>query len=105
MVVTATAACKLRVVAAGACKYIQPGFVKLCKATASGDAHVTFLKHNVYSEEEEEVTEIGRHYSVKSVPMFKFFRAGEELESFATRERARIAEAINKHAGEGTVEM
>lgn len=32
----------------GACRYIAPGFVKMCKASGSGQTRaVTFLKHNV----------------------------------------------------------
>ncbi len=36
--------------ACGACKYILPGFVKLCKRSGSHDAPVIFLKHNVIDE-------------------------------------------------------
>ena len=40
---------------------------------------------------------------IKAVPQFDFYMNGELVERFATREKARIADAINKHAGEGTV--
>ena len=33
------------------------------------------------------------------MPLFYFFRGGEVVEQFATRERRRIASAINHHAG------
>ena len=36
--------------ACGACKYILPGFVKLCKRSGSHDSPVIFLKHNVIDE-------------------------------------------------------
>ena len=36
--------------ACGACKYILPGFVKLCKRSGAHDAPVIFLKHNVIDE-------------------------------------------------------
>ena len=39
------------------------------------------------------------------MPQFDFYKGGELVERFATRDKARIAEAINKHAGEGTVEL
>lgn len=59
----------------------------------------------MYDEEEEEQTDLGRHFRVKSVPLFKFFKGGEEVESFAARERSKVAEAINRHAGAGTVDV
>ncbi len=36
--------------ACGACKYIQPGFIKLCKRSGDHHAPVVFLKHNVIDE-------------------------------------------------------
>ena len=36
--------------ACGACKYIQPGFTKLCKRSGDHHAPVVFLKHNVIDE-------------------------------------------------------
>jgi thioredoxin 1 len=81
----------------------MPGFVKLCKAGPSSP--VVFVKHNVYDDDAEEVTDVGRKYNVHSVPMFKFFRGGDEVESFATRDKARVADAINRHAGAGTIEL
>ena len=40
---------------------------------------------------------------IKAVPQFDFYMGGKLVDRFATREKSRIAEAINKHAGEGTV--
>ena len=36
--------------ACGSCRYIQPGFVKLCQASEAGKAAVVFLKHNIFDE-------------------------------------------------------
>ena len=36
--------------ACGSCKYILPGFVKLCKRSGEHAAPVVFLKHNVMDE-------------------------------------------------------
>ena len=36
--------------ACGSCRYIQPGFVKLCRASEAGHAAVVFLKHNIFDE-------------------------------------------------------
>jgi len=36
--------------ACGSCRYIQPGFVKLCQASVAGHAPVVFLKHNIFDE-------------------------------------------------------
>ena len=36
--------------ACGSCRYIQPGFVKLCRASEAGRAAVVFLKHNIFDE-------------------------------------------------------
>lgn len=108
----------------GACKYIQPGFVKLCMAVAAseesssssassssassssassdeGDLYqppVMFCKHNILDEEDEEQTELAHNLNIQAVPMFKFYKAGREVESFATREKSRIAAAIKKHS-------
>ena len=36
--------------ACGSCRYIQPGFVKLCRSSQEEHAPVVFLKHNVIDE-------------------------------------------------------
>lgn len=36
--------------ACGSCRYIQPGFVKLCHNSEEEHAPVVFLKHNVIDE-------------------------------------------------------
>lgn len=41
----------------------------------------------------------------QNVPMFKLFKGGIEVESFATRDRQRIAAAINKHTEHELVEQ
>jgi len=88
--------------ACGSCKYIQPGFAKLCKNSGEHHAAVLFLKHNIIDEYDEE-TDLAQHLKIKAVPQFDFYLGGKLVERFATRDKARIAEAINKHAGEGTV--
>lgn len=57
--------CDLYKTACGACKYIQPGFVKLCKATSGETPLVIFIKHNVYDDEEEELTDLAKAYNIK----------------------------------------
>ena len=44
--------------ACGACKYILPGFVKLCKRSGSHESPVIFLKHNVIDEYGPSLVEI-----------------------------------------------
>lgn len=55
--------------ACGACKYIMPGFIKLCKASAtghsSGEPPVVFVKHNVYDEDEGSVTALAKKYNIR----------------------------------------
>lgn len=47
----------------------------------------------------EELSELSQKYKIRSVPMFMFWKGGKVVEQFATRERIRVAKAINKHAG------
>jgi thiol-disulfide isomerase/thioredoxin len=84
----------------GACRYIAPGFVKLCKAAGKGDAppDVIFLKHNVLDEEDGR-TELAVRESVRAVPTFHFYVGGERVEAFPTRDRAVIAAAVNRLVG------
>ncbi|KAK9805662.1 hypothetical protein WJX72_010705 [[Myrmecia] bisecta] len=84
--------------ACGSCKYIQPGFLKLCKGSTEKHEPVVFLKHNVMDEYDEE-TDLAHKLKIKNVPLFCFYKGGELVEQFATRERRRIAQAINKHVG------
>jgi thioredoxin-like negative regulator of GroEL len=42
---------------------------------------------------------------VRSVPKFIFFKGGQQLDSFSTRDKAKVAEAILKHAEPGTIEF
>ncbi|KAK9903253.1 hypothetical protein WJX75_000800 [Coccomyxa subellipsoidea] len=84
--------------ACGSCRYIQPGFVKLCRASEERHSPVMFLRHNIF-DEYEELSELSDRFKIKAVPLFYFFRNGKVVEKFATRERRRIAEAINTHAG------
>jgi thioredoxin-like negative regulator of GroEL len=39
------------------------------------------------------------------VPKFIFFKDGQQLDSFSTRDKAKVAEAILKHAEPGSVEF
>ena len=47
----------------------------------------------------EEKSEIADELKIRAVPMFCFFRDGKLVDQFATRERKRVAAAINHHAG------
>ena len=46
----------------------------------------------------EELSDLSQKYKIRAVPLFMFWKGGEVIEQFATRERVRVAEAINKHA-------
>eukprot|EP00270_Netrium_digitus_P007807 TRINITY_DN2290_c1_g2_i4.p1 TRINITY_DN2290_c1_g2~~TRINITY_DN2290_c1_g2_i4.p1 ORF type:complete len:122 (-),score=27.66 TRINITY_DN2290_c1_g2_i4:237-602(-) len=84
--------------ACGACKYILPQFVKLCKGESGSregvDVGVRFLKHDV-RDEYDDVSEIARFYKVKAVPMFAFFIGGSRVQQFATRDRTSLSSAIS----------
>ncbi|DBA82492.1 TPA: hypothetical protein ACH3X2_000720 [Trebouxia sp. C0005] len=82
--------------ACGACKYILPGFVKLCKRSGSHDAPVIFLKHNVIDEYDER-TELADYADIRAVPSFQFYMNGKLVEQFATRDKAKISLAIDKY--------
>lgn len=86
-----------------ACKYMAPGFHRLCRAGSRQGRRVVFAKHNVYNEDGE-LTPLARRYQIKSVPQFRFFtdRGATTAESFATRDRERLKAAVEKWApGEG----
>ncbi|KAF6265411.1 hypothetical protein COO60DRAFT_1633537 [Scenedesmus sp. NREL 46B-D3] len=101
--------------ACGACRFIYPGFVKMCRESNTQQQQqqqqeessqpVVFLKHNVYDDDEGEVTQLCRQYNVRGVPKFIFFKGGLQLESFSTRDKVKVAEAILKHAEPGTIEF
>lgn len=171
--------------ACGSCRYIQPGFVKLCRNVEEEHAPVVFLKHNVIDEwasdswsqpeaggqtlcisietiacqastsfvgvhlqtpfdigrrdflkkawiltdliiasedslidvapnslhcilidlknqcvcRADEDTDLSEMLRIRNVPLFQFYKEGELLEQFATRDKNRIGNAINRYVG------
>lgn len=88
----------------GSCKYIEQGFVKLCKGSGDQDAPVIFLKHNVIDEYDEQ-SEVADRLRIKTVPLFHFYKNGVLLEAFPTRDKERILEAILKYSGSAPQEV
>eukprot|EP00475_Leptophrys_vorax_P034200 TRINITY_DN54926_c0_g1_i2.p1 TRINITY_DN54926_c0_g1~~TRINITY_DN54926_c0_g1_i2.p1 ORF type:complete len:231 (+),score=3.45 TRINITY_DN54926_c0_g1_i2:216-908(+) len=82
--------------ACGSCKYIEQGFIKLCRAEGDLQHPVIFLKHNVMDDYEER-SEIADDLRIKSVPMFHFYRSKTLVEAFPTRDKTKILEAIQKY--------
>lgn len=82
--------------ACGSCRYIEKGFSKLCKGAGNGEASVIFLKHNVMDEYEEQ-SDIAEKFRIKVVPLFHFYKNGELVESFPTRDKKKILETIYKY--------
>ncbi|TVU29608.1 hypothetical protein EJB05_21182 [Eragrostis curvula] len=80
----------------GSCKYIERGFMRLCKGSGDDGAPVVFLKHNVIDEYDEQ-SEVAERLRIKIVPLFHFYKDGELVESFATRDKERIISAIRKY--------
>lgn len=80
----------------GSCKYIEHGFIKLCKLSADHEDTIIFLKHNVMDEYDEQ-TDVADRLRIKKVPLFHFYKNGVLLEQFATRDKERIVEAIAKY--------
>ncbi|KAF7012558.1 hypothetical protein CFC21_026738 [Triticum aestivum] len=80
----------------GSCKYIEQGFMKLCKGSGDHGSPVIFLKHNVIDEYDEQ-SEVAERLRIKVVPLFHFYKAGVLVESFATRDKDRITAAIAKY--------
>ncbi|XP_037480128.1 thioredoxin-like 4, chloroplastic [Triticum dicoccoides] len=80
----------------GSCKYIEQGFMKLCKGSGDHGSPVIFLKHNVIDEYDEQ-SEVADRLRIKVVPLFHFYKAGVLVESFATRDKDRITAAIAKY--------
>lgn len=82
--------------ACGSCKYIEQGFVKLCKGAGDGQASVIFLKHNVMDEYEER-SEVAESLKIKVVPLFHFYKDGILVDAFPTRDKNKLIAAIQKH--------
>lgn len=81
-----------------ACKYMAPGFHRMCRSASEHAQHIIFVKHNVY-DDDDELTALARRMKIKNVPLFTFHKNnGEVVDSFATRDKARLIEAVNKHA-------
>ncbi|XP_066331911.1 thioredoxin-like 4, chloroplastic [Miscanthus floridulus] len=80
----------------GSCKYIEKGFIRLCKGSGDDGAPVVFLKHNVIDEYDEQ-SEVADRLRIKIVPLFHFYKDGVLVESFATRDKERILAAIRKY--------
>lgn len=84
----------------GACKYLMPGFLNLCKDSYSEEEpNVLFLKHNVFDDDEGEKTDLARRLRVRGVPKFMIFRNMELVEEFSTRDKRQLIEAVRKHTG------
>jgi hypothetical protein len=84
--------------------------VYLCLPAFACIVNSTAIEHLLsmlcrYDDDEGEVTQLCKQYNVRSVPKFVFFKDGQQLESFSTREKAKVAEAILKHAEPGSVEF
>eukprot|EP01026_Neomeris_dumetosa_P050818 TRINITY_DN4460_c0_g1_i3.p2 TRINITY_DN4460_c0_g1~~TRINITY_DN4460_c0_g1_i3.p2 ORF type:complete len:202 (-),score=23.87 TRINITY_DN4460_c0_g1_i3:162-767(-) len=90
----------------GACKYIQPGFVKLCKSVEASDTpSVIFIKHNVFDDDEDELTDLARNLKIKMVPLFQLYKNGELVDSFPTRDKKKILDKVNQHMEHGKIEL
>ncbi|KAK4352089.1 hypothetical protein RND71_027607 [Anisodus tanguticus] len=83
--------------ACGSCKYIEQGFVKLCRRAGDEQAPVIFLKHNVIDEYDEQ-SEVAERLRIKTVPLFHFYKNGVLLEAFPTRDKERVLAAILKYS-------
>lgn len=79
------------------CRGTFPGFGTPLSARTERAVNVV----NRYDEE----SDLAEGLNIKVVPQFYFYKGGNLVERFATREKMRVADAINKHAGEGTVDM
>ncbi|WVZ74947.1 hypothetical protein U9M48_023060 [Paspalum notatum var. saurae] len=80
----------------GSCRYIEKRFIRLCKGSRGDSAPVVFLKHNVIDEYDEK-SEVAERLRIKVVPLFHFYKNGELVEEFATRDKERIIAAIQKY--------
>uniref|UniRef100_A0A0D6R4C3 Thioredoxin domain-containing protein n=2 Tax=Araucaria cunninghamii TaxID=56994 RepID=A0A0D6R4C3_ARACU len=81
--------------ACGSCKYIEQGFVKLCKGAGDEEASVIFLKHNVMDEYDEQ-SEVAERLKIKVVPLFHFYKDGILVDAFPTREKNKLIATIRK---------
>lgn len=88
--------------ACGACKYILPKFIKLCKKGCGEECEVEgepgsvrFIKHNV-RDEYDDLTDVARFYKIKVVPMFTFFMDGCRVEQFPTRDQKKLSATIGR---------
>ncbi|GER51181.1 thioredoxin [Striga asiatica] len=88
----------------GSCRYIEQGFVKLCKGAGDQEAPVIFLKHNVLDEYDER-SEVAERLRIRTVPLFHFYKNGFLLEAFPTRDKKRILEAILKYTAPASQEV
>ncbi|GFP91732.1 thioredoxin-like 4 chloroplastic [Phtheirospermum japonicum] len=88
----------------GSCRYIEQGFVKLCKGSGNQQAQVIFLKHNVIDEYDEQ-SEVAERLRIRTVPLFHFYKNGVLLEAFPTRDKERILEAILKYTASASQEV
>ncbi|GLJ39570.1 hypothetical protein SUGI_0808480 [Cryptomeria japonica] len=83
--------------ACGSCKYIEQGFMKLCKGAGDKEASVIFLKHNVMDEYEEQ-SEVAERLKIKVVPLFHFYKDGILVDAFPTRDKKKLIDTIRKYA-------
>lgn len=89
----------------GACKYLLPQVIRLCKkgcqdsCSVDGGRGLVFLKHNV-RDEYDELTDLARFYAIRSVPVFTFFMNGSPIEHLVTRDKQRLQEAICQILGQ-----
>ncbi|PIN16442.1 Thioredoxin [Handroanthus impetiginosus] len=88
----------------GSCKYIEHGFIKLCKGAGDQGTPVIFLKHNVLDEYDEQ-SEVAERLRIRTVPLFHFYKNGVLLEAFPTRDKERILEAILKYTASASQEV
>lgn len=81
----------------GACKYILHQVIKLCKKgcgeECSVGGEVVFIKHNI-KDQYDELTDLARFYSIRSVPMFSFFVDGCRVRQFPTRDGRQLENTI-----------
>ncbi|CAM6083368.1 unnamed protein product [Calypogeia fissa] len=83
----------------GSCKYILPQFIKLCKrgcgeeCPVEGEKGILFIKHNV-RDDYDDLTDLARFYSIRTVPMFSFFVDGSRVEQFPTRDKKKLEQSV-----------